>query len=118
MFGTTAKKMTHSQLVAKAALKTARSASTKAQTSVRKAILRVNDTKLVVEYFLIAVAQAALDAEIEQVAGSTVTGTGMSMDMYDSSSDEISVAGLEDKNLPGHTSVDTGLSVCVVGVCE
>ena len=116
MFGTTAKKMTHSQLVAKAALKTARSASTKAQTSVRKAILRVNDTKLVVEYFLIAVAQAALDAEIERVAGSKVTGTGMSMDMYDSSSDEISVAGLEDKNVPG--SVDTGLSVCVVGVCE
>ena len=116
MFGTTAKKMTHSQLVAKAALKTARSASTKAQTSVRKAILRVNDTKLVVEYFLIAVAQAALDAEIERVAGSKVTGTGMSMDMYDSSSDEISVdAGLEDKNVPGPT-MET--SVGVVGVCE
>jgi uncharacterized membrane protein len=106
--------MTRSQLLAKAALKTARSASTKAQTHVRKAIARVNATNADVELFIRAVAQAARDAEIERrIAGesSIVTGTGMAstMDIYESSS--------SDENGPAEpVAIDEDVVVVGVGV--
>ena len=104
------KTMTRSQIIAKAALKTARSASTKAQTNVRKAISRANNTKLIVEQFLLAVTQAALDAETERLADEEdciVTGTGMSMAIYDTSSDETADGELQDKNIPTLSVHDT-----------
>lgn len=106
--------LSSTQLGAKAALKTARSAATKASTNVAKAIARANNAKLLVEQFVMAVAEAARAAAEEEKDGlvpSVVTGTGICMDAYDSLSDDTGTSTPTDTAMQDTADHDTDIAV-------
>ena len=78
--------MTKIQMEAKADLKTARSALTKSETRVRKAITKMNNARMSVDFFILAVHNAAVAAVEDDDAPVDVVADGM--DVHSISDDE------------------------------
>ena len=109
--------MSKIHIEAKADLKTARSALTKSETRVRKAITKMNNARVSVDFFVLAVRNAAVaaveddDSPVDDVhyAMDDVVADGMTV-----VADEIDVQSISDDEVITSSAKDLGGTDCLV----